>query len=432
MHPIMNRTASERGAVLVQAAIVLLVLLAFTTFVFDHGVLWVARNQAQTAADAGALAGAIGLAYDDTTWQDGVGPTVNPDLIKISAARAALCASGSSGCTSTEWAANPNPVWQAQSGASAAVDVLFECPAGFSGHCLRVNVYRNGEGNGFIPGPSSMLPTFFGPLLGIQSQGVKATASARVAAANGTNCLRPFAIPDFFADNDGHEGFDLGGVPADTYTPPTSNDPGTGYQLQYDVGTELILKDHTQISSGNFRLMDLFPDNGGGTSQASDVIQACTPAEWAIGEQLQKKAGNSAGIKDAMKSIYQLDPGAYWDGSKIANSCVDRHDCQRYSWDSSGNLTGPVLDSAATISPRLLVLPVYDPQIEAQALADTGKDNLRIVNFVGFFYSYPYPDEQNPTEYHGIIVSGGSGLVTSGSGTVSLDSAFLKVIQLIR
>ena len=89
MHPIMNRTASERGAVLVQAAIVLLVLLAFTTFVFDHGVLWVARNQAQTAADAGALAGAIGLAYDDTTWQDGVGPTVSPDLIKISAARAA-------------------------------------------------------------------------------------------------------------------------------------------------------------------------------------------------------------------------------------------------------------------------------------------------------------------------------------------------------
>src|SRR5438552_18642709 len=113
MHPIMNRTASERGAVLVQAAIVLLVLIAFTTFVFDYGVLWVARNQAQTAADAGALAGAIGMAYDDTTY-----PPAS-DTVKLSAAYAALCASGSSSCSSTPSAADP--VWPAQSGASSAV-----------------------------------------------------------------------------------------------------------------------------------------------------------------------------------------------------------------------------------------------------------------------------------------------------------------------
>ena len=57
----------ERGAVLVQVAIAILVLTALATFVVDHGVLWVSRGQAQNAADAGALSGAIARAYDELT-----------------------------------------------------------------------------------------------------------------------------------------------------------------------------------------------------------------------------------------------------------------------------------------------------------------------------------------------------------------------------
>ena len=37
------------------------------TFVVDHGILWVSRGQAQNAADAGALSGAIARAYDELT-----------------------------------------------------------------------------------------------------------------------------------------------------------------------------------------------------------------------------------------------------------------------------------------------------------------------------------------------------------------------------
>src|SRR4051812_26400297 len=55
---------SERGAVLIHVAVALLGLIAFTAFVADYGVMWVSRGQAQTAADAGALSGAIALAYD--------------------------------------------------------------------------------------------------------------------------------------------------------------------------------------------------------------------------------------------------------------------------------------------------------------------------------------------------------------------------------
>ena len=39
--------------------------MAFNVFVLDYGVMWVGRRQAQNAADAGALAGAVARGYDD-------------------------------------------------------------------------------------------------------------------------------------------------------------------------------------------------------------------------------------------------------------------------------------------------------------------------------------------------------------------------------
>ena len=54
-----GRLKSERGAVFVQVGLAVLVLMAFNVFVIDYGIMWVGRHQAQNAADAGALAGAI-------------------------------------------------------------------------------------------------------------------------------------------------------------------------------------------------------------------------------------------------------------------------------------------------------------------------------------------------------------------------------------
>src|SRR4029453_10686406 len=71
----LNRVGGDdRGAILVHVAIALLALVAFTTFVADYGVLWVARHQAQNAADAGALAGAIGLGFDNNSDLTDTGP----------------------------------------------------------------------------------------------------------------------------------------------------------------------------------------------------------------------------------------------------------------------------------------------------------------------------------------------------------------------
>src|SRR5688572_188142 len=102
----------ERGAVLVQVAIAMLVMTAMATFVVDHGVLWVSRGQAQNAADAGALSGAIARAYDD------LAPTSN-GMTSSSALGAALA----------------NNVWNA----APTAQVSLACPSGVAGSCVRVD-----------------------------------------------------------------------------------------------------------------------------------------------------------------------------------------------------------------------------------------------------------------------------------------------------
>ena len=57
--------ARERGAVLIQVALAMTVLGGFCAMSIDYGLLMAARGQVQTAADAGALAGAVALGFDE-------------------------------------------------------------------------------------------------------------------------------------------------------------------------------------------------------------------------------------------------------------------------------------------------------------------------------------------------------------------------------
>ena len=59
-----RRRADEGGQVAIVVALMLTVLLAFAALVVDVGLNWAARTQAQTAADAAALAGVIALPSD--------------------------------------------------------------------------------------------------------------------------------------------------------------------------------------------------------------------------------------------------------------------------------------------------------------------------------------------------------------------------------
>ena len=136
---------SERGAVLVQVAIALVGLMAMSAFVIDYGVLWTSRRQAQNSADAGAMAGAISLAFGDFN---------NRDVARASALTVA----------------GLNNVW-GQAPDVGPGDITFPvCPPGSPGagtnSCIRVNVFRNQRAGG------SPLPTFFGQLVGVNEQGI--------------------------------------------------------------------------------------------------------------------------------------------------------------------------------------------------------------------------------------------------------------------
>ena len=152
-------------------AIAVLGLLAISSFSIDYGVMMVSRGQAQTAADAGAMAAALYLAWDDPS-----------DLAGAQAI----------GVT----AAQQNPVW-GQSPDITPADVTFPtCPPGAPGPvdtCVRVDVFRNQRANG------NPLPVFFASLLGMTDQGVRATATAQVLYGTGPgpgDCVKPFALPD--------------------------------------------------------------------------------------------------------------------------------------------------------------------------------------------------------------------------------------------
>ena len=161
---------NDRGAVLIHVAMGLIALMAFSTFVIDYGVYWESRRQTQNAADAGAMAGAVALAYDDPTDASGV--------VAQSALNNGL----------------DNPVWGQSPSIVKATDIKtpatgYVCPTDGTATCVRVDAYRSvARGNA--------LPIFFGQLVNLASQDVQASAVGQVGVANASVCLMPWAVLD--------------------------------------------------------------------------------------------------------------------------------------------------------------------------------------------------------------------------------------------
>ncbi|HEU5257972.1 MAG TPA: pilus assembly protein TadG-related protein, partial [Vicinamibacterales bacterium] len=143
------RFRSERGVSLIHVALLLFVMMGLSMFVTDFGVLWLARGQAQNAADAGALSAAVSLAFDPSTDYSTAGPAYN---------------SGTNGATTN------NVFGTAPTTVEVFVDPLTmgswtpTVPAicNTIGGCAQVNVYRTG------------MPTWFANVFGISSQQIRA------------------------------------------------------------------------------------------------------------------------------------------------------------------------------------------------------------------------------------------------------------------
>jgi hypothetical protein len=381
--------ASERGAVLVHVAIALIGLMAFSAFVIDYGVLWAARRQAQNSADAAALAGAISLAFVDFANQ----PLARQSALDV---------------------AGLNNIWGEAADVTAA-DVTFPaCPPGSPGagtnSCIRVNVFRStyqrAGGNG--------LPTFFGQLVGVTEQGVRATATAEALFGNTTDCVKPFAIADRWIERRNDAGAP-GWSEEDTferYVPNGSNagqlldpadeyDAGGGFTPNSvgigggDYGRLITLKSGSPsgaLAPGQFHPVVINPSEGPGGANYRANIATCDPTLIGPGTLLESEPGNMIGpTAQGMRDLIALDPYADWDPSLNGGRGGIRGGCM-----STG---------ACTVSPRLVAIPVFDPDAYDAGRA-SGRITFEVVKVLGFFadrmvgndvegYIMTYPSEPN-------------------------------------
>jgi hypothetical protein len=397
-------------------------LIAVNTFVVDYGVMWVARRQAQNAADAGALAGAVAMAFDPEGWTD-----------RSETGPARLAA---------YQVARTNAIWGEPPDVNIATDVFFtdqpaaQCrDADGNARCIRVNVYRNQD-------RGNSLPTVFGQIVGLTGQGVRATATARVAVADGTDCLKPVAIPDKWRNVNHTSGevqpwslddtFETHTPSGDTWLPlanpdvyvaPSETDPGTGFTVTADLGMylELSIAGPDSVVAGHFVAVQLprsnpLPDDG---SVFRANIKTCNGVPIVIGESFPMEEADPDSIDEdfdtGFEYIHEEDENAWWDPEtkSVQDSCVQNGSCPEFSH-----------------SPRIVALPIYDTgQYFNGIVTGQSAPPVTIVNIVGFFV------EDFRTEGGHHIVEGyiteAPGLEL-GSSTITPQSSLLSQIQLVR
>ncbi|MGE5103074.1 MAG: pilus assembly protein TadG-related protein [Deltaproteobacteria bacterium] len=402
-----SNVSSERGAILIQVALALVVLIGFSMFAFDYGVMWSGRGQAQNAADAGALAGATALAFDNFNDRTDTGPA------KVAAHEFAV----------------QNYVWGQAPAHDITTDVTFPTSPAVCADtsCIRVNVYRNDN-------HQNPLPAIFGLAVGLTSQGVNAMAIARAATANASDCMKPWAIPDKWQDNydvtapidtiwtaddtfeTNYDSGNLKGQPLpnpDVYTPPTNGSPGTGFTVQNDLGLQLTLKAGSPsdaIAPGVFYPVDLpradgAPDTGG--ARYSDNIANCNGIPINIGDPLTTENGNMIGpTSQGVQALIAQDPDATWDSTtkKVVGGCVQAGTCAQ--------------------SPRVVAIPIFDTGAYYAGKLQ-GKTVLNIVNILGFFI-----DQMQGNDVVGYLTQA-PGLVT-GTAPFDPNSSFIKTVLLVR
>jgi hypothetical protein len=266
----------------------------------------------------------------------------------------------------------------------------------------------------------------FGWLVGLTKQGVRASAIAQAAAANASDCLKPWAVADRWEEHNPPAGtFDPTGKTPDVYAPQSGeNSPGTSYTLS-DVGTELTLKlghpnPAEQITPGWFQALDLPCDKfGNGAKCYEENIRGCTNTTYAVGNpNMPKENGAMAGpTKDGTEDLIALDPDAVWDKDlkRVVNSCVE----PPYSCSQPGYKQ----------SPRIVAIPVFDTK-EYYDTGGPGQGTVHVRNIFGFFVDRLEGKGGNK-DVVGFLATT-AGLSVSNGGTVAQPSSFMKTVQLVR
>jgi Flp pilus assembly protein TadG len=351
----LHRLAKEEdGFSLVFVGLGCMAFIAASMLAIDVGMLMTARSQAQNSADAGALAGATALAYDNWTDRTPTGPAV-VNAIGGSKANMVQGAQVAIGADNVEF---PN-------------DPITGDP-----NRVKVTVYRTAaQGNPV----STLVAQYFG----IRTANIVATATAEAAAANAMTCVKPFTIPDKWNErqsppwdaSDSFSRYNNKGVVLanpDIYVPqygaggaPNSN--YSGYNTEANRGMQLVLRASTgnNIEPSFYFSLAMTGDTGGDDYRWN--IANCNHTIYHWGDPLVQEPGNQVGpTEQGITELIARDPGAYWEASPGCN-CVK-------------NSAFPERKS-----PRIFPIPLYDPDYYDEGKQTGRIASLRTANWIGYF-----------------------------------------------
>src|SRR5437762_2081637 len=335
----------EQGMSFVYVGMGFMGFLAASTLAVDVGMFMTARAQAQNAADAGALAGAVALVKNSYTDRSTTGPAVQ------SAMNTAIA----------------NPI---MGGAPSVLtgDVSFPNDPGGQADRVQVQVYRTAA-------RSNAVPTLMGSLFGVQRVDITATATAEASPANAMTCVKPFMIPDKWTEkqtgpwdpNDSFDMYDNHNNPLpnpDVYIGADNRASYTGYTTDRDRGTQLVLRAGTDINPSFYYSWKMPGDTGGNFYR--DNIANCNQSTIHWHDSVIQEPGSMSGPTiQGIDALIAKDPNTYWDTSC---NCVK--------------------GSAYSTSPRVFPIPLYDPAFYATGKANGRVADFRIANFLGFFVDH--------------------------------------------
>jgi hypothetical protein len=343
MKSVLNRLhRDERGMSLVFVGVGFMAFLAATTLAIDVGMFMTARSQAQTSADSAAMAGAIALAYDDFTDRSASGAAVQNAL--------------AAGRRNQVMATTVNMV---------PADITFPLAPSGANNRLRASVYRTvARGNA--------VGTMMGRYFGVTSGDITATATAEASGANAMTCVKPFTIPDKWTERqsppwDQNDTFDMYDnhnnllANRDVYVPSTQSGY-TGYNAIRDKGYRLMIRAGTGNNINPSFYFSFAIGNLTGGSRYSDNIAACNTTVMGFGDLLMQEPGAMTGpTNQGIDALIAQDPNAYWD------------------------TTSNKLVTNVHPSPRLTIIPVFDPTYYATGVTQGRYADLKVANYIGFF-----------------------------------------------
>jgi Flp pilus assembly protein TadG len=372
-HKRLQRLAHEEdGFSLVFVGLGFMAFLAVSMLAIDVGMLMTARSQAQNSADAGALAGATALVYNNWDDRSASGPAV----------RNALGASRGNQVMAATVSVNPE-------------DVTFPPAPDGQNSRVKVNVFRTTVRGNPV---STLIAQYFG----IATADIDATATAEASPADAMTCVLPFTIPDRWIEKqtppfDPEDGYASG----DVYIGPMDKVNYTGYDAERDKGIEVRLK-----ADNNTKLAPSFyyPYAVPGSTGASDYrwnIGHCNTNVMRFGEVYNPEPGNMVGpTKQGMDDLIALDPTAYWD-------------------DATDTVVSPMKPS-----PRVRAIPLFDPDYYANGKQTGRNASLKFVNYLGFFI-----EKMDGNEIYGRITPIG-GLSGGTAGPPSaIFPAYIRLVQ---